>query len=216
MKKNLSNCISETTSYIIKDRPWRFKQKTQCKYWIEKNKRGMRFVYKTLNPKTDKWCADKKGIYYDFILMFLDENEEVKWVEYGINSSEKWKEKFKQVYLEILNEEEKNKIKEMDYLSEKLNKAFKLAEENINERARKRDSYEGINRFDYLESLGFTLKTSIWLGEFATHEEIKGTRKNSGTSLYYSKHYAKKSDIESMSKEQKEEYKKICILDYCV
>lgn len=71
--------ISEETAYMIEDYPWGFKLRTKMKIWIEDKKGlGQRIVRQTLNPKTQKWCNPKKSTYYDFYVIFIDEENHIK------------------------------------------------------------------------------------------------------------------------------------------
>lgn len=213
--QTLNNCISEETAYISKDYPWGFSMRTQVKFWVEETKLGMRFVKRTLNPKTNCWCAPKKSTYSQFIALYLDENNHVKYQSYESRMDKESKEYFKEIFLNLLNDKQKADIERIDKQSMIIEGAFKRAREIAEKKMKKRNKYNGFNRFDYLESLGFKLVTSINLFELGKYKKVKGTRKNSGDNMYYPQHLIKKSDLESMNKEQKEEYANICLLDNC-
>lgn len=77
----------ETNSYIYfydvtkenpitrKDYPWGRREKTERRFWIDTNKRGeQRMVYQSKNPKTGRWCAEKK-MTYSFKRLIVIEKE---------------------------------------------------------------------------------------------------------------------------------------------
>jgi len=66
---------SEETAKVIDNYPWGFKLKTQRRYWIETvAKKGDRFVFQTLDPRTNKWCKPKKSTYSDVMYMVEKDN----------------------------------------------------------------------------------------------------------------------------------------------
>ena len=79
MKTYLYNHVSEETAYTVQDYLWGYDMRTEQRYWIESNKRGDRFVYQTKDPKTGNWYAPIKGDYHLAKVLFLDENNHVKW-----------------------------------------------------------------------------------------------------------------------------------------
>lgn len=69
------NKDSFDNSIEVDNYPWGFKLKTLRRYWIEtKKKRGDRFCYATLNPKTNKWCKPKKSTYRTLKFLFEEPN----------------------------------------------------------------------------------------------------------------------------------------------
>ena len=76
--KELYNYDSFDNSYEVNNYPWGFKMRTSRKYWVESNKRGDRFCFATLDPRSNKWCKPKKGTYDKVCIMYLDENNYVK------------------------------------------------------------------------------------------------------------------------------------------
>lgn len=105
---------SQETAYVVNDYPWGFRLRTQIRYWIESKDAkngGQRFVSQTMNPKTGKWCAPKKTTYCDIIIMFLDENNHIKY-DYLISYSKKEHlDEFKETHLEKLTDFQKEKLK---------------------------------------------------------------------------------------------------------
>ena len=74
----LYNYDSFDNAYQVDNYPWGFKMRTSRKYWVESNKRGDRFCFATLDPRSGKWCKPKKGTYDKVCIMYLDENNYVK------------------------------------------------------------------------------------------------------------------------------------------
>jgi hypothetical protein len=63
----------------VEDYPYGFRLRTKIRYWIETTKMGDRFVSQTLNPKNGQWNKPKKSTYCKVGVMYLDENNHVKW-----------------------------------------------------------------------------------------------------------------------------------------
>lgn len=83
MNKYLYGYDSMENAYVVENYPWGFSLRTKIRYWVETNDKkngGQRFCSQTVNPKTGVWCAPKKGIYHGVVIMFLDENEHVKFI----------------------------------------------------------------------------------------------------------------------------------------
>src|ERR1700733_8704717 len=101
-RKYLYEHTSQETARMVEDYPWGFRLKTTIRYWIEtKPKFGQRFASQTINPKTGKWCAAKYSTYSPIVVMFLDENEHVKYSMLDHNGGDYIK-KFKDIHLEKL------------------------------------------------------------------------------------------------------------------
>ena len=69
MTKYFYNTISEETAHVVENYPWGFNLRTSVRFWIESNKRGSRFMKRTLNPKTGRWCAVKKSTYSPVMIL---------------------------------------------------------------------------------------------------------------------------------------------------
>lgn len=114
------NKDSADNAVIVEDYPWGYKLKTKRKYWIETTKKGDRFCYQTLNPKTNKWCAVKKSTYSAVKVMYFDENDHVK--TYSINlgySDAQAVYKFeKSIDVALLTKEQRMKICEAKAVNE--------------------------------------------------------------------------------------------------
>lgn len=54
---------SEETAYLVEDYPYGFRKRTSIRYWVERNKKGYRFVSQTLDPKRNRWNAPKASTY---------------------------------------------------------------------------------------------------------------------------------------------------------
>lgn len=78
MRKYLYNHTSFETAYVIKDWPWGYKLRTEKRFWIESNKNGDRLMSQTLDPRTNKWCAPKKSVYYPAQILYTSESETVE------------------------------------------------------------------------------------------------------------------------------------------
>ncbi len=112
--KYLYNYDTQETARVIEDYPWGFRLRTTIRYWVEtKPKHGQRFCSQTVNPKTGKWCAPKYSTYSPLLIMFLDENEYVKWTSLGHNSEEETILKFKETHLDNLSQYQKETLKEI-------------------------------------------------------------------------------------------------------
>ena len=115
-RKYLYQHISQETARVVEDYPWGFRLRTTIRYWIETKKAkngGQRFGSQTINPKTGKWCAPKYSTYSPLMVMFLDENDHVKWTGLDHNSGEERILKFKETHLSNLSEYQKETLKEI-------------------------------------------------------------------------------------------------------
>lgn len=64
--------ITESNPLVAEDYPWGFKLRTKQRYWVEtKATHGQRFVYQTLNPRTNHWCKPKKGTYSAIVIPYV-------------------------------------------------------------------------------------------------------------------------------------------------
>ena len=77
---------SPETAYLVEDYPYGFRLRTQIRYWIETTKNGDRFCSQTKNPKVsyELWNKPKKSTYSAVGVMFLDENNHVKWTGFSL------------------------------------------------------------------------------------------------------------------------------------
>lgn len=115
-RKYLYNHTSQENAYVVEDYPWGFRLKTTIRYWIETSKAkngGQRFCSQTINPKTGKWCAPKKSTYDPILIMFLDENDHLKYCGLDHNSSEEYINIFKEIHIEHLTDYQKLTLKEI-------------------------------------------------------------------------------------------------------
>lgn len=116
MRNYLYEHTSQETAYVVNDYPWGFRLRTTIRYWIETKEAkngGQRFASQTINPKTGKWCAVKYSTYSPLMVMFLDENEHVKYTCLRHNDSEESVNQFKETHLSSLTEFQKEQLKEV-------------------------------------------------------------------------------------------------------
>lgn len=116
MKKYLYHCVSEETAHIAEDYPWGFRLRTQAKFWIENSHRkdgGQRFVQRTLNPKTGRWCEPKKSTYDPVKIIYLDENGHVQTTRLSAYCNKKDVESFIEEHRSSLSEYQKEILKQL-------------------------------------------------------------------------------------------------------
>jgi hypothetical protein len=115
-RKYLYQHTSQETARVVEDYPWGFRLRTTVRYWIETKPArngGQRFAKQTINPKTGKWCAIKYSTYSPLSIMFLDENNHVKYTSLDHNSNEDIILKFKDTHLNNLSDYQKETLKEI-------------------------------------------------------------------------------------------------------
>lgn len=105
---------NQETAKVVENYPWGFRLRTTIRYWIEtkvaKNG-GQRFASQTINPKTGLWCAPKYSTYSPIMIMFLDENDHVKYECLRHYDSQQNILKFKEDHLENLDDYQKQELK---------------------------------------------------------------------------------------------------------
>lgn len=84
IKEYIFGHTSEETAYLVEDYPYGFRLRTQIRYWMETTKNGDRFCSQTLNPKTGYWNKPKKSTYSAVGVMFLNEDNHVKWTGFSL------------------------------------------------------------------------------------------------------------------------------------
>jgi len=77
------------SAFEVNNYPWGFRLKTKVRYWIETTNRGDRFVKCTLNPKTNKWCKEKKSTYKAVMVMTKEVKDQKTFISY-ISISRGW------------------------------------------------------------------------------------------------------------------------------
>lgn len=77
-RKYFYGADSFETAHLTQDYPYGRKLRCQRKEWIETTKRGDRFVYCTLNPKTGRWNKPKKSTYGLVEVLYLNEDNHIK------------------------------------------------------------------------------------------------------------------------------------------
>ena len=75
-------CKDFDSAFEVDNYPWGFRLKTKVRYWIETTNRGDRFVKCTLNPKTNKWCKEKKSTYQAVMVMTAEVKDQKTFVSY--------------------------------------------------------------------------------------------------------------------------------------
>jgi len=114
-KKNIYNHKNFDSAFEVDNYPWGFKLKTKVRYWIETTNRGDRFVKCTLNPKTNKWCKEKKSTYNAVMVMTKEVKDQKTFISY-ISISRGWSDavavaKFEhQVNKDLLSKEQLKQI----------------------------------------------------------------------------------------------------------
>lgn len=83
-RRPLYGHTSESSAYVVDDYPYG-RDRTQIRYWLEsKPKKGWRFVYQTLNPKSKRWNKPKASTYIEWgAAMYLDDKGHVQWEGVG-------------------------------------------------------------------------------------------------------------------------------------
>lgn len=84
---DLSGCVSPETAHVVADYPYGFHERCSIRYWMERNKKGARFVSQTTNPRTGAWNKPKASTYCMFGAMVLDTVGHVTWEGIGGHSS---------------------------------------------------------------------------------------------------------------------------------
>lgn len=103
--ETLKGHISPETAYIVDDYPYRFRLRTQIRYWIETTKHGQRFVSQTLNPKTGAWNKPKAGTYAEIKVMTRNpENGHIQHESLRYNDNEEKITDFVTRHAEALDE----------------------------------------------------------------------------------------------------------------
>jgi len=105
-----------TTEKIISENyPYGFRERTTKTDYLEFNqKKGFRHCSFTINPKTGKQNAVKKGTYYDLLLLATDENGHCKSFALSLNGSEELQRVF-----DFMSKEENFKLfttEQIEYL----------------------------------------------------------------------------------------------------
>ena len=144
---NIYGHSSFDSGYVVTNYPWGFRLKTSRRYWIETTKRGDRFCYATLNPKTNEWCKPKKGTYSAVMVMCLDEQEHVTYFDIAVGWSEfkDIKEFEHKADLQQLSKEQLKQIcycKSVKQVHSKLSFSFENTTQLSQEEREKRDNKE--------------------------------------------------------------------------
>jgi len=127
--KLIYNKDSFTNAVEVDNYPWGYRLKTKRRYWVETTKRGDRVCYRTLNPKTDNWCAVKKSTYEAVLLLCLnEENNHVGHYGISLHSDASAVHRFeKTVDVEKLSDDQRKKIceaKTINHVNSKIKVSF--------------------------------------------------------------------------------------------
>jgi hypothetical protein len=117
----LKGHTSKETAYVVNDYPYGFRLRCKIRYWLEFNqKRGVRFVSQTTNPKKagEVWNKEKASTYcYISGAMFLDEENHVTWNGLSEYGDLKEAMEFKEKYFDGVPEEGKQRL--LDWIETK-------------------------------------------------------------------------------------------------
>jgi len=119
--KYLYGHVSPETAYVVENYPWGFRLRTTIRYWIESKDAkngGQRFASQTINPKNGNWCAPKYSTYYEIVIMFLNENEHIKYFCIDHYTKENDLESFKEIHWNSLTEFQKDNFRMLKAHSE--------------------------------------------------------------------------------------------------
>tara|TARA_R110000822_G_C15336165_1_gene495320 strand:+ start:6633 stop:7163 length:531 start_codon:yes stop_codon:yes gene_type:complete len=156
---NLYGHTNFENGFEVQNYPWGFKLKTLRKYWVETTKRGDRFCFVTLNPKTNQWCKPKKGTYAAVVIMFLDENNYVKnkCLHLGYDDEAAVKKFLDDVDYDQLSLEQKKMVcqaKTINHVNSKIKVTFKVVaptkfnqEKADEEEAKKKEQDKLLNNY---------------------------------------------------------------------
>ena len=162
MRNYLYNHTSEETAYIIKDYPWGFRMRTEQRAWIESNKNGDRFIVRTKDPRTGKWCAPKKSIYDHVKVLFLDEQDHLQTFDLERSADEKTILEFYEQHKENLNAFQLSQIKKLIATRKVMkNVIFEIQNVPFNETEEQRTAREERNRKNenaVLNAINYELK----------------------------------------------------------
>mgnify|MGYP001557845064 CR=1 FL=1 len=114
MKQFIFNHTNENTAFLVNNYPYGFRLRTKIRYWIETNKKGDRLISQTLNPKTNLWNKPKTSVYSSIAVMFVDDNNYLKYqcVNIGWDNEEKFNAFIQEIGgLNKLNDQQKEQRK---------------------------------------------------------------------------------------------------------
>ena len=114
MKQFIFNHTNENTAFLVNNYPYGFRLRTKIRYWIETNKKGDRLISQTLNPKTNLWNKPKTSVYSSIAVMFVDDNNYLKYqcVNIGWDNEEKFNAFIQEIGgLDKLNDQQKEQRK---------------------------------------------------------------------------------------------------------
>ena len=117
--------ITESNPLVSEDYPWGYRLRTTQRYWVETKARyGERLVYQTLNPKTNKWCKEKKCTYNMITILLRDEKDHVKCTGLSRHDSKESMQAFKDKHKDFLSPDQ---LKDIDFaldINEKISEHY--------------------------------------------------------------------------------------------
>lgn len=150
MENYIYGHTTQENAYTVQDYPWGFRLRTTIRYWIETKKGyGQRFCSQTINPKTGKWCAPKCSIYSPILVMFLDENNHIKYTGLDHNTIEGKILTFKEIHLDGLDEYQKETLKEImayEKVMKHVTFTCKISNANDENEIKEKETLKQINR----------------------------------------------------------------------
>lgn len=162
MRNYLYNHTSEETAYVVKDYPWGFRMRTEQRAWIESNKNGDRFIVQTKDPRSGKWCAQKKSTYAPLKVLYLDEQGHLQYFFLKHSADEKTILDFYEQHKENLNAFQLAQIKKLIAIRKVMkNVSFKIENVPFNETDEQRtarEKQEMKNKNAVLNAIDYELK----------------------------------------------------------
>jgi len=138
VQKQLKGHVDFESAYVIESYPYG-RERTQVRVWIEtkltgkKTKGDQRYMFCSLNPKTNKWNKPRTNTYHRIVSMFLDSNGHVQSV--GISESCGF-ESF-QNYVNLFDISEAQKINLIFCLKIAMHSAVRWGDQSVEEAGEK-------------------------------------------------------------------------------
>jgi len=84
--------VSPETAFVVEDYPYGFRLRCKKRTWIEKNKKGMRLVSQTTDPRRalETWNKPKASTYQEVAVLYIDEaTGHLEWDCLSVHAEEK-------------------------------------------------------------------------------------------------------------------------------
>jgi len=195
---------------INHDYPWGRKFRTDQAYWIEKKNNKFRLVYKTRNPKTGRWCAEKKMTYSDYtMLVILKENEHVKTTGFNWYDREK-AQAFIRKFEDFIAPEDIKHMKALVKIDEAISEQWKKAEEISKKKIEEATPIDLTSKLLWEENeLRYTPETlttyRVYLSTYGTKKRCRKKTSNCITLGYVGIN----SEVENLSHRLKDKIKEV-------